>query len=51
MSRYAEDFLAGYLASKDSGHMFWGTTEPVIFMTDSKLVTLFFLLKCFLQPN
>ena len=29
---YADEFLAKYLASKEFGHMFWGTTKPVIIM-------------------
>ena len=42
MSIYPKEFLAIYMACKEFGHIFWGTTKPVIIMTDSKSVTRFF---------
>ena len=50
MSIYAKEFLAIYMAFKEFGHIFWGTTKPVIFMTDSKSVTRFFQLKIIPPP-
>ena len=48
MSIYAKEFLAIYMAFKEFGHIFWGATEPVIIMTDSKSVTRFFQTKMIL---
>ena len=45
MSIYAKEVLAIYMAFKEFGHMFCGSTKPVIIMTDSKLVTRFFQTK------
>ena len=42
MSIYAKKFLAIYMASIEIGHIFWGTTKPVIIMTDSISVIRFF---------
>ena len=42
MSVYAKEFLAICRAFKEFGHIFWGATNPVIIMTDSKSVTRFF---------
>ena len=50
MSIYAKEFPALYKASKEFGHIFWGATEPVIIMTDSKLVTRFFRPKMLPPP-
>ena len=47
-SIYVKNFLAVYLAFKEFGHIFWGATEPVIIMTDSKSITRFFQLKLIL---
>ena len=33
MSIYVKEFLAMYLAFKEFGHNFWGTTKPVIIIT------------------
>ena len=45
MSIYAKEILAFYTAFKEFGHKFWGVTKPVIIMTDSKSVTIFFQTK------
>ena len=45
LSIVAKAFLAIYLAFKDFGHIFWGTTKPVIIMTENKSVTRFFRTK------
>ena len=50
MSIYAKEFLAIYMAFKEFGHIFWGATEPVIIMTDSKSVTRFFQTKMIPPP-
>ena len=50
MSIYAKEFLAIYMAFKEFGHIFWGTTKPVIIMTDSKSVTRFFQTKMIPPP-
>ena len=50
MSIYAKEVLAIYMAFKEFGHIFWGTTEPVIIMTDSKSVTRFFQTKKIPHP-
>ena len=42
MSVYAKEFLTIYMAFKEVGHKLWGTSKPVIIMTDSKSVTRFF---------
>ena len=42
MSIYAKEFSAIYMAFTEFGHIFSGTTTPVIIMTDSKSVTRFF---------
>ena len=47
---YAKEFLAIYMAFKEFGHIFWGTTKPVIIMTDSKSVTRFFQTKMIPPP-
>ena len=45
MSIYAKEFLAIYYAYKGFGHIFWGTPQPVIILTDNKSVTRFFQTK------
>ena len=50
MSIYAKEFLAIYMAFNEFGHIFWGTTKPVIIMTDSKSVTRFFQTKVIPPP-
>ena len=50
MPIYAKEFLAIYMAFKEFGHIFWGTTKPVIIMTDSKSVTRFFQTKMIPPP-
>ena len=45
MSIYAKEFLAIYYAFKEFGHIFWGTPQPVIILTDNKSVTRFFQTK------
>ena len=50
MSIYAKKILAIYMAFKVFGHIFWGTTKPVIIMTDSKSVTRFFQTKMIPPP-
>ena len=42
---YAKEFLAIYYAVKEFGHIFWGTPQPVIILTDNKSVTRFFQTK------
>ena len=49
-SIYAKEFLAIYLAFKEFGHLFWGRPKPVIIMTDSKSVTIFFQTKMIPPP-
>ena len=39
MSIYAKEFLAIFFAFKDFRHIFWGTPNPVIILTDNKSVT------------
>ena len=41
MSVCAKEFLAKYYAFKEFGHIFWGTPQPVIILTDNKSVTRF----------
>ena len=50
MSTYAKDFLAIYMAFKEFGHIFWGTTIPVIIMTYSKSVFRFVQTKLIPPP-
>ena len=50
MSIYAKEPLAIYLAFKEFGHIFWGSTKPVIFMTDTESVTRFFQTKLIAPP-
>ena len=50
MSIYAKEFSAIYMAFKEFGQIFWGTTKPVIIMTDSKSVTRFFQTKMIPPP-
>ena len=50
LSIYAKKFLAIYMGFKDSGIIFWGATEPVIIMTNSKSVTRFFQTKMVPPP-
>ena len=45
MSIYAKEFLAIFFAFKEFGHIFWGTPQPVIILTDNKSVTRFFQTK------
>ena len=45
MSIYAKEFLAIFFAFKEFGHIFWGTPEPVIILTDNKSGTRFFQTK------
>ena len=50
MSTYAKEFLAIYYAFKEFGHIFWGTPQPVIILTDNKSVTRFFQTKIIPPP-
>ena len=50
MSIYAKEFLDIYMDFKEFGHIIWGTTKPVIIMTDSKSVTRFFQTKMIPPP-
>ena len=50
MSIYATEFLAIYMAFIEFGHIFCGTTKPLIIMTDSKSVTRFFQTKMIPPP-
>ena len=50
MSIYAKEFLAIYYAFKEFGHNFWGTSQPVIILTDKKSVTRFFQTKIIPPP-
>ena len=50
MSIYAKEFLAIYYAFKEFGHIFWGTPQPVINLTDNKSVTRFFQTKIIPPP-
>ena len=45
MSIYAKDFLAKYFAFMEYSHILWGSTKPVIVLTDNKSVTRFFQTK------
>ena len=45
MSIYAEEFLAIFFAFKEFVQLFWGTSEPLIILTDNKSVTRFFQTK------
>ena len=50
ISIYAKEFLAIYMSFNEIGHIFWGSTKPVIIMTDSKSVTGFFQTKMIPPP-
>ena len=50
MSIYAKEFLAIYYAFKVFGHLFWGTPQPVIILTDNKSVKRFFQTKIIPPP-
>ena len=50
MSIYAKEFVAIYYAFKEFGHIFWGTPQPVIILTDNKSVTKFFQTKIIPPP-
>ena len=50
MSIYAKEFLAICYAFKEVGHIFWGTPQPVIILTDNKSVTRFFQTKIIPLP-
>ena len=50
MSIYAKEFLAKYYAFKEYVHIFWGTPQPVIILTDNKSVTRFFQTKIIPPP-
>ena len=50
MSIYAKEFLAIYYPFKKFGHIFWGTPQPVIILTDNKSVTRFFQTKIIPPP-
>ena len=50
LSIHAKEFLAIYMAFKESGHTFWGATKPVIIRTDSKSVSRFFQTKMIPPP-
>ena len=45
MSIYAKEFLAIYFAFMEYSHILWGTTKPIIVLTDNKSVTRFFQTK------
>ena len=45
MSIYAKEFLAIYFAFMEYSHILWGSTKPVIVLTDNKSVTRFFQTK------
>ena len=49
MSIHAKEFLAIYYSFKEFGRIFWGTSKPVIILTDNKSVTRFFQTKI-IQP-
>ena len=42
---YAKEFLAIYFAFMDYSHILWGSTKPVLVLTDNKSVTRFFQTK------
>ena len=50
MSIYEKEFLAIYYAFKEFGHIFWGTPQPVIILTDNNSVTRFFQTKIIPPP-
>ena len=50
MSIYAKEFLAIFYAFKEFGHTFCGSPQPVIILTDNKLVTRFFQTKIIPPP-
>ena len=45
MSIYAKEFQAIYFAFMEYSHILWGSTKPVIVLTDNKSVTRFFQTK------
>ena len=45
MSIYAEEFLAIYFAFMEYSHILWGSTKPIIVLTENKSVTRFFQTK------
>ena len=45
MSIYAKEFLAIYFAFMEYSHILWGSTKPVIVLTDNKSITRFFQTK------
>ena len=45
MSIYAKEFLSIYFAFVEFGHLMWGSTFPVIVVTDNRSVTRFFQAK------
>ena len=45
MSIHAKEFLAIYFAFMEYSHILWGSTKPVIVLTDNKSVTRFFQTK------
>ena len=45
MSIYAKEFLAIYFAFMEYSHILWGSTKPIIVLTDNKSVTRFFQTK------
>ena len=45
MSVYAKEFLAIYFAILEYSHILWGSTKPVVILTDNKAVTRFFQTK------
>ena len=47
---YAKEFLAIYYAFEEFGHIFWGTPQPVIILTDNKSVTRIFQTKIIPPP-
>ena len=49
-SIYAKNFLAIHLAFKEFGHLFWGSTKPVIIMSDGISVSRFFRTKMIPPP-
>ena len=45
MSIYVKEFLAIYFAFMEYSHILWGSTKPIIVLTDNKSVTRFFQTK------
>ena len=50
LSIYAKEFLAIYYAFREFGHIFWGTPQSVIILTENKSVTRFFQNKIIPPP-